>query len=343
MQPFLDSTEITHRALELQERMAREGYLFIRGLVPPSMLETLRLQMLGIARDAGWVTHDSPLETGVANLDEFCVEPEPEYMQVYQRFYSLEEFHAVQHHPALLELVERIAGEPVMPHPRIIGRIIFPQREAYTTPAHQDFVPVQGAVDTYTAWIPLSDVPSELGGLQLAAGSHRDGVYDFRPALGAGGTEVIDPLEGQWVFTPFAQGDVLLFHSLTVHKGLPNASNRLRFSLDARFQKISDPIEGGSLIPHSQPNTWEKVYAEWLSPRYQYFWKKWALDVVEFDDSYNERRDRIALEMAANGDQRARSALQRIVARGEEGDQRRQAEAMLDRLDQEASSQPTES
>ena len=341
MRPFLDSTEISDQPSELNKRMRQDGYLFIRGLLPPAVLESLRLQMLGIARDAGWVDGDSPLKKGVAKLDGFCVEPEPKYMQVYERFYRLEEFHAVQHQPSLLGLVERMVGDPVMPHPRIIGRIIFPQREAYTTPAHQDYVSVQGTADTFTAWIPLSDIPAQLGGLQLAAGSHRSGVYDFRPALGAGGLEIVDPLAGRWVNTPFEQGDVLLFHSMCVHKGLPNATNCLRLSLDARFQRIADPIEAGCLEPHSQPNTWKRIYADWRSDRYEYFWKKWDLQTVEFDDSYNERRDRMALEMAANGDRRARSALQRMAARDDDLGKRNQAEAMLARLDgQEGSPTP---
>ena len=333
MRPFLDSTDISDQPSQLCARLHREGYLFIRGLLPAAALESLRRQMLGIAGDAGWVDRDSPPEQGVANLGGFCVEPEPRYMQVYERFYRLEEFHALQHHPKLLGLVERMLGAPVMPHPRIIGRVIFPQREAYTTPAHQDFVSVQGAVDTYTAWIPLSDVPAKLGGLQLAAGSHRSGVYDFRPALGAGGVEIVDSLAGRWVNTPFKQGDVLLFHSMCVHKGLPNVTNCLRLSLDARFQKIADPIEAGCLEPHSQPNTWKQIYADWRSDQYQYFWRKWDLQRVEFDDSYNARRDRMALEMAANGDQRARSALQRMAARDDDLGKRNQAEAMLTRLD----------
>ena len=333
MQPFLDSTEIAPQAEELKRRMARDGYLFLRQLLSADMLEELRLKMLAIGHDAGWVVGNAPLARGVADLEGFCVEPEPKYMQVYERFYALPEFHAVQHHPDLLGLLERMVGEPVMPHPRIIARIIFPQRDAFTTPAHQDFVPVQGAVDTYTAWIPLSDMPDELGGLQLAAGSHQSGIYDFRPALGAGGMEIIDPLEGKWVHTPFEQGDVLLFHSMTVHKGMPNTTECLRLSLDARYQKITDPIEAGSLEPHSQPNAWERVYADWPSERYQYYWKQWDLHVVEFDERFNNKRDAAALEMAASGDQRARSALQRIVARNDDTALRERASTLLYRLD----------
>ena len=187
MNPFLDSTDFLHEGDELRRRMERDGYLFVRGLLPTAVIEALRKQILEIARSAGWVQTGRPLADAVADLNGFCVEPEPEYMRKYHAMYKLPEFHAIQHHPNLVGLFERMFEEPVLPHPRIIGRTIFPQREAFTTPPHQDFIPIQGTSDTYTAWIPLGDLPTDLGGLQVAAGSHRRGVYDFQPAMGAGG------------------------------------------------------------------------------------------------------------------------------------------------------------
>ena len=91
-------------------------------------------------------------------------------------------------------------------------------------------------------WLPLGDCPAEMGGLAIARGSHRDGVRDFTVSNGAGAMEVIDPLEGSWVAGPLEAGDVLIFHSLTVHKGLPNRTDRLRISLDNRYQRASEPI-----------------------------------------------------------------------------------------------------
>ena len=333
MHPFLDSMEVVDNGPELQARMQRDGYLFIRGLLPADVLESLRLELLEIARDAGWVQSDRPLEEAVAELNGFCVEPEPDYMQVYGLMYALPAFHALQHHPKLVGLFERMVGETVMPHPRAIGRTIFPQREAFTTPPHQDFIPIQGTPDTYTAWIPLSDIPPESGGLQIASGSHRRGVYEFRPAMGAGGMAVTDPLEGAWVNSPFKQTDVLIFHSMAVHKGLPNRSELLRMSMDYRYQKVSEPIAPGSLEPHSQPNSWEEIYADWPSDELKYYWRKFDLEVKAYDNSYHEERDRMALEMAASGDPTARSALQRIVARDSDPEKRKKAEELLSRLD----------
>ncbi len=329
MQPFLDSTDVLNDGFELGRRMERDGYLFIGELLPPAVVEALRMQLLEIARDAGWVQRHAPLVEAVADQNGFCVEPEPVYMEKYHAMYKLPEFHAIQHHPNLIGMFERMLEETVLPHPRIIGRTIFPQRNAFTTPPHQDFIPIQGTEDTYTAWIPLSDLPRELGGLQIAAGSHRRGVYDFQPAMGAGGLEVLDPLEGTWRYSPFKQGDVLIFHSLAVHKGMPNGSDRLRMSIDARYQRASEPIAPGSLQPHSQPSTWEEVYAGWPETELKYYWRKWDMEIKEYDNSYHDKRDEMALKMAKEGDTRAISTLQRIIARDDNPAKRAEAEALL--------------
>lgn len=334
MQPFLNSTDVLNDGPELRRRMQRDGYLFLRGLLPTAVVEGLRLQILAIAQKAGWLKAGTPLADAIADLNGFCVEPEPAYMQKYHAMYKLPEFHAIQHHPNLLGLFARMLDETVLPHPRIIGRTIFPQREAFTTPPHQDFIPIQGTADTYTAWIPLSDLPTELGGLQVAAGSHQHGVYEFQPAMGAGGLAVTDPLEGTWAYSPFQQGDVLIFHSMTVHKGMPNTSDRLRMSMDGRYQKVNDPIAPGSLQPHSQPSTWDEIYADWPASDLQYYWRKWDLKLKEYDNSYHEKRDQIAFEMAAEGDTRAISTLQRIVARDADPTKRQKAEELLSVLEE---------
>lgn len=344
MKPFLDSTRAVHDGCELFARVRKHGYVFIRGLLPPETLEGLRRQCLAIARDGGWVKAGTPLADGIADMSGFSVEPEPDFMRVYGGMYKLPEFHALQHHPNLVGLFERMLGKPLLPHPHLIGRTVFPGREEFTTPAHQDFIGIQGTAETYTAWIPLSDVPSEMGGLQVAAASHTCGVYDYRPTLGTGGQEVTDPLTGAWRSNPFEQGDVLIFHSMAVHKGVPNRSDRLRLSMDARYQKASDPIAPISLLPHlSEPFTkWDEVYADWPDEfGLKYYWRKRNLTVQDYDNSYHEKRDRMAFEMGKNGDRRSVSTLQRIAARDADPAKREKAENLLAVLDDEQAESPS--
>ncbi len=249
-----------------------------------------------------------------------------------RRINRLEDYHALKHHPALIGLFERMLGGPILPHPRVLMRNIFPAREEFTTKAHQDFPNVQGTTEVYTAWMPLIDCPMEVGPLQVAVGSHTGGVYDFDIAGGAGGIEIKDPLEGRWVSGAFAVGDVLVFHSMAVHKGVPNRSNRLRMSMDVRYQLVSEPFNIDNANADGQPLSWDDVYAGWRSDALKYYWRRLPLTVKPFDPVWFDKRDALGFERGEAGDPRARSVLQRIVARDANPEKRARAQRLLDAL-----------
>ncbi|HLJ06370.1 MAG TPA: phytanoyl-CoA dioxygenase family protein, partial [Acetobacteraceae bacterium] len=243
-----------------------------------------------------------------------------------------EDYHALKHHPALINLLERMLGGPILPHPRVLMRNIFPARDEYTTKAHQDFPNVQGTTEVYTAWMPLIDCPMNVGPLQIAAGSHTGGVYDFGIAGGAGGIEIKDPLEGTWVSNDFAAGDVLLFHSMAVHKGVPNHSDRLRMSMDVRYQLVSEPFNIDNANADGQPLSWEDIYAGWNSDALKYYWQRLPLTLKPFDPIWFDKRDALGFELGEARDPRARSVLQRIVARDANPEKRTRAQRLLDAL-----------
>ena len=129
-------------------------------------------------------------------------------------------------------------------------------------------------------------------------------------------------------------GDVLIFSDVTVHQALPNRSVEIRQSFDARYQPASRAVAEKNLEPYAGTGTWEEVYAGWESSDEQYYWRELELTVIPFDTSYYERRDRMAFEMAEQGDLAARDALLRIVQRDENPDKRARAAQLLgDRRD----------
>jgi hypothetical protein len=332
MRDFTDSTPDLNDAAALRARMDEEGYLFLRGLLPRATLSALQAEIGALAREAGWLRQDAPVSEALADLEGFCVDPEPRYLETLRRINRLESYHALKHHPDLLGFFERLLGGAVFPHPRVLMRNIFPAREAFTTKAHQDFPNVQGTTEVYTAWIPLIDVPMEVGPLQVAVGSHRQGVYDFHIGAGAGGIEIADPLEGRWATSSFAAGDVLIFHSMLVHKGVPNRSDRLRMSIDVRFQRVDAPFNFDNAQTDGQPLSWEDVYAHWRSDALKYYWQRLPLVAKPFDRTWFDKRDALAFELGERLDPRACSVLQRIVARDADAAKRERAQSLLDAI-----------
>jgi hypothetical protein len=157
-------------------------------------------------------------------------------------------------------------------------------------------------------------------------------VYDFGIAGGAGGIEIMDPLEERWVCGDFSAGDVLLFHSMTVHKGLPNRSDKLRMSMDVRYQLVSEPFNIDNANPDGQPLSWQEVYADWRSDALKYYWQRLPLTLKPFDPQWFDKRDALGFELGEAGDPCAKSVLQRIVARDASLEKRARAQKLLDAL-----------
>ena len=291
MQDFTVSDDLRAQPEALRERAREDGYLFFRSLVDSEALANVRRQILDLCAEAGWLHPGTDSEEGLAAPGVAHVEGEPVFNDLYyKRVLKLEDFHALAHHPSLIAVLDTLFGEPTLPHPRNIARIIFPQATKFTTPAHQDFIHIQGTEETWTAWMPLSDCPQELGSLAVLPGSHRQGLYPTTKALGAGGVGIAEEtLPGEWRASDFRAGDVLLFHSLLVHKGLPNVTpDRMRVSVDFRYQGVSQPITEGSLLPHGNALSWDEIYAGWSSKRFQRYWTRTPLNVVPFNRAYYE-------------------------------------------------------
>jgi len=286
---FTDSTALVGDADALRARMAADGYLFLRGLVDRDALLAVRREIARLCQRHGWLLPGSdPLDAIVGTAP--TREGDERYMRLYDDVQRLESFHALAHDAGVLGVIGTLVDEDVLAHPRNIARVIFPSFTRYTTPPHQDFVHIQGTEAVYTAWIPLGDCAGDMGGLEALAGSHRHGVLPPHQAEGAGGLGVdTDALGLTWVAGDMAAGDCLIFHSLTVHRGRDNVSaDRLRLSVDYRYQGASQPVTEGSLLPHFHRLTWDEIYREWERGDLQYYWKKYELRTATFTRQWHE-------------------------------------------------------
>ena len=340
MEPFRDSASIVGDGAALAERMAADGYLFLPGLLPAAAILALRRRMIDVVDEAGWIRRDGAADmAAIAEPTAFQLDTDPAATAAIMRQAALPEVQSLQHHPILIGLFERLFGEAVLPLPLIIVRNLFPQQDDHTTPAHQDYPHVQGSQRTCAVWIPVGDCDAAMGGLQIAAGSHTDGVLPIEPALGAGGLGVADVYDGRWRYSPFALGDVVIFNCLTVHKGVPNRSASLRLSVDMRYQPAREPVCEDWLHPYRRAMDWSTFYKDWPDDTHQYYWTRMPLNVVPFDPSYYANREAQAFELAARGDRRAAATLHRIVQKDPNPDTRARAEAALDALEGAASDQ----
>jgi hypothetical protein len=257
--PFRVSNDIVCDADALRGRLDYDGYLFFRGAGPKEKLAAARRDVFAILADAGWIDRrGSDVDRGVARWSGTVgplTEGDPAYMAVYRKIINAPSFLAVPEDPFFMQLMGHIVGGEALCHRLRIGRIVFPSNTAQTTPAHQDWHYIRGAAETYTVWQPLVDCPIELGPLAVLAGSHRAGFISHREdksmKFASMGLQDDQLPPGQWVTGDFAAGDLVLFHSHTVHKALPNITpDRLRISTDNRYQRVGAETSAVSAGTH---------------------------------------------------------------------------------------------
>ena len=255
---LVDSTDLSNHPLHLRARLHEDGYLLVRKLAPRLPLLELRRAILLICANAGWVDGSADLMLGKWSGAGPFTEGDPQYMAVYKQIINHPLFKAWADQREFVETITKIIDAPVLAHRLRIGRVTFPNNVNQTTAAHQDFHYIRGTPQTYTIWSPLGDCPMELGGLAVLRGSNRAGflehdLFKEKKYAGHGLPDARLPAgDGvEWHAGDFAAGDVLIFHSHTVHKAMPNLTkDRLRLSTDNRYQRAGDDIAGISTQSH---------------------------------------------------------------------------------------------
>jgi ectoine hydroxylase-related dioxygenase (phytanoyl-CoA dioxygenase family) len=290
MLAFEDSTALLDDAEALVGRFRRDGYVLLRGVVDQDLLLDVRRAITGVLQSHDWLDPAHDPMVAVPQTGPFG-EGEERYLEVYDDVQRLECFHAVPHHASVRRCITALMGATAFPHPLSIARLMFPDNEEWTTPEHQDYPNNQGTEELYACWIPLSGCSPDDGNLSILRGSHVHGVAPLRAALGAGNrkAELGPQYDGlDWVGGDLQVGDMLVFHSLTVHRSLPNRGSAMRLSVDYRFQREGDALTEGCLQPHFGRLSWDDVYAGWQRDDLKHYWREKDYTIEEWDSSLHE-------------------------------------------------------
>jgi 1-deoxypentalenic acid 11beta-hydroxylase len=236
---FRDATQHLGNHARLQAMFDEDGYLFFRGVldgVDHVKREFVRsLQKQGAVR-AGT---SEPIWSGakLEEIDDSDLYGAPSCRELFEL-------------PHNFRVFEQIFGEPVFVFRSPTVRYSLPNDSEHLSPPHQDyfFVRINKAFRTF--WIPLMDIDEQVGGLAIAPGIQKQGLFDHVEAdhvfsyVFRGRKQMGIPLESvpqPWLTTDYRAGDLLVFHNLMVHWALPNRSDRIRLSIDNRCQPVDAP------------------------------------------------------------------------------------------------------
>ncbi len=175
--------------------------------------------------------------------------------------------------PRVLDAVQSLVGPEIYCHPAHHVRIKVPVeavREGIndltgTVTGHQDqagTLPEADDSNIVTAWMAISDATEANGCLMVIPGSHRGELLPHGP-LPHGGAGIPDehlPAE-EFVPLPIERGGAIFLTSRTVHRSLPNVSDGIRWSVDARYMPIGRP-SGRPFFPGFIARSWLRPESE---------------------------------------------------------------------------------
>ncbi len=262
-----DSSDAADDVVELRQRFATDGYLYMKGYLDRDEVLHARSTLTERLAAEGVTDRSRPhIEGYAAPGGGYAFKPEVTNNNpaVQNLLYS----------GRLAEFYRRFYGEEISHYDFTWLRAIGPGKG---TNPHCDLPYMgRGTHRHMTCWVPYGDISFELGGLVVLEGSHKrmdllenyvyrdvDSFCENKPeqvanakngAKGFGwtfsGTLSHNPpvlrnkFGGRWLTTEYRAGDFITFGMFLVHASLDNRTeNRLRISSDSRYQRASEPID----------------------------------------------------------------------------------------------------
>jgi len=249
-----DSAALLERPVALRERLAADGFLYLKGVIDPALVAAARAEVFAHLVAVGEVLEPAleAIATGASYRDERVADRG----QFWKAVSEGPMLRALSHGAAMNRIMALVIGAPARPQDYMFLRA---GSRGRATGLHFDYPFFTRAHDqVYTAWLPIGDVPVTDGPLVVVEGSHhfRDliepmigfdvALDNTRKATLTQDAVTIARQRGVRLLTRnFDAGDVAIFGMYTLHGSLENHSlvNRVRLSCDVRWQPQSLPLD----------------------------------------------------------------------------------------------------
>ena len=263
---WLTPTEPGQPMSALREQYHEQGYLWLKGVLDRQEILSFRGRFFAAMAATGLVADGTDPVDGIAAEGPTNQELQNKLLMEFVRTAAYEAF-CLQ--PRVWQFFEEFLQGPVYLHKRKIIRSTTPG-SAFSTPAHYDLIYFRGGTDTVcTSWIPIGDIPVEMGGLVYLEGSDRVGrrmeaefaannrnltpeerISAYNKNMTEGGwvtknlPEMADRFDTRWLMADYEAGDMMVHSAYMIHAATANLdATRMRLSTDIRYQRVRDEID----------------------------------------------------------------------------------------------------
>jgi ectoine hydroxylase-related dioxygenase (phytanoyl-CoA dioxygenase family) len=263
---FVDSTEISSDHQTLAESFDKNGYVFVKGLIPQESVNNARREVFGRLAEMDEIRE--PAIEGIATGRSRRVELVGDLGVFWQSVSEGQAIRRVSHATETKSLLDTLFNEESLAHdysflrPGVKGRFTF---------LHFDYPFFsRGSKRVVTAWTAIGPVPKDEGALFVLENSHSfddliaDAVEIDYDSSSSPRVQMTDDLvelararSSRLLTTDFDPGDIVLFSMTTMHGAFDNNSElgRARLTVDVRWQPAAEPVDERYIGPNPKGTT----------------------------------------------------------------------------------------
>jgi ectoine hydroxylase-related dioxygenase (phytanoyl-CoA dioxygenase family) len=262
----LEPTDPNRSMDELHEQYRAQGYLWLKHFLDRDEVLAFRRRFFAAFEEVGLLAPGTDPVDGIYSGGEDKETARKTLMEIV-RWAAYESF---CFSPRIWQFYEEFLNGPVYLHKRKIIRYTRPL-DPNCTGAHYDLTYLRGGTDSVcTSWIPIGDIPVEMGGLVYLEGSdtwgrtmeaefriknqdlppeERISAYNRNMTKGGWLSKDLPDLAARmgtrWLTADYEAGDMMIHSAYMIHAATLNESseNRLRLSTDIRYQRVREEID----------------------------------------------------------------------------------------------------
>jgi ectoine hydroxylase-related dioxygenase (phytanoyl-CoA dioxygenase family) len=253
--------------VNLRQQFAEQGYLWLKGLLNRERVLAFRQRYFEALSHTGLLKEGSSAVDGLYSFGNVNQQKIRRAQSELVRSSAYESFCLSD---KIWQFYERLMGDTVYLHKRKLVRHIPPQT-TIATGAHYDLVYLRGGTDSVcSSWIPLGDIPVEMGGLVYLENSHHIGremetefsrkatdlprdeqISAYNKYMDKSGwltkdlPSLAERTDSRWLMADYEAGDMVIHGAYTIHASTNNidTQGRIRLSTDIRYQRLREEID----------------------------------------------------------------------------------------------------
>jgi ectoine hydroxylase-related dioxygenase (phytanoyl-CoA dioxygenase family) len=274
----------------LQEQFDEQGYVILKGVFSADVLDAVRNEMNHLVNGVadkqlaeGKISErfeNEPFETRLFKIFEDHIDDAP---TSFRPELHLSGMFDLFFHPYVLDIIEQFLGSEIRLYPNYTVRPKLPEWKGTEVLWHQDGGYTAGVSEQagvrdlrmVNVWAPLVAAREENGCMQFAPGTHRLGVvpHEKRQYYLEISADHLHRYAQKPVSVELDPGDVVLFHNLLFHCGLPNHAQTIRWSCDWRYQDANQSTmreqKGHLARSRKYPDMVVKNAADWACRKFE--------------------------------------------------------------------------